>query len=77
MPVPRNSPRRSGGSASAKAALLETLGAVGGKKALQAIGIAMKEGDPELEDIGSRGARTVDEHRRRAGLAGASEELAR
>jgi HEAT repeat protein len=43
-----------GGSASAKAALLETLGSVGGKKALQAIGTAMKDGDPELEDIGSR-----------------------
>lgn len=41
-------------SASAKAGLLEILGAVEGQKALEAIGAAMKGGDPELQDVGSR-----------------------
>ncbi len=40
--------------ASAKASLLETIGAVGGPRALEVIGAAMKDGDPELQDIGSR-----------------------
>ena len=41
-------------SASAKAGLLEILGAVEGQKALEAIGAVMKGGDPELQDVGSR-----------------------
>jgi len=41
-------------SASAKAGLLEILGAVQGQKALEAIGAVMKGGDPELQDVGSR-----------------------
>jgi HEAT repeat protein len=40
--------------ASTRANLLETLGAVGGEKALQVIGTVMKEGNPELQDVGSR-----------------------
>ncbi len=41
-------------SASAKAGLLEILGAVQGQKALEAIDAVMKGGDPELQDVGSR-----------------------
>ncbi len=38
----------------AKVALLEVLGATGGAKALQTIGIAAKGGDEQLQDVGSR-----------------------
>ncbi len=41
-------------SPTAKAALLEIIGAVGGQKSLDAIAAAMKSGDPDLQDIGSR-----------------------
>ncbi len=37
-----------------KANLLETLGAMGGPKALETIGAAMKSNDPQLQDAGSR-----------------------
>lgn len=39
---------------SAKPALLEILGAVQGQRALAAINRAMKDGDPKLEDVGTR-----------------------
>lgn len=39
---------------STKANLLETLGAMGGPKALETIGAAMKSNDPQLQDAGSR-----------------------
>jgi HEAT repeat protein len=41
-------------SASGKASLLEILGAVEGQRALQAIDAVMKQGNPELQDVGSR-----------------------
>lgn len=41
-------------SATAKAGLLEILGAVEGQKALAAIDTVMKSGDPELQDVGTR-----------------------
>lgn len=41
-------------SVSTKVALLETLGAVGGTKALAAVGAAAKSGDPELQDTATR-----------------------
>ena len=40
--------------ASTKTTLLETLGAMGGPKALETIAVAVKGNDPELQDTGSR-----------------------
>ncbi len=41
-------------SSSAKASLLRILGAMGGPKALATVAAAVKEGDPELQDAGTR-----------------------
>jgi HEAT repeat protein len=41
-------------SASAKASLLRILGAMGGPKALATVAAAVKEGDPEQQDVGTR-----------------------
>ena len=41
-------------TAATKVNLLETLGAMGGAKALETIDLAMKSGDPQLQDAGSR-----------------------
>lgn len=43
-----------GTSAETKSLLLETLGQVGGTKALAAVGAAAKSNDPQLQDLGSR-----------------------